>query len=93
MKNILILGSSGFIGKNLALSFLGTNYRLFGTYNKNYPKELKDKKIQLIKCDLTNKKRVDKLFKNKDIVIQCAATTSGAKDIVKNLIYTLTIMQ
>lgn len=83
MKNLLILGASGFIGKNLALSFIKTNFNLFGTYNKNFPKELKNKKIKLIKCDLTDKSKVEKLFKNKDIVIQCAATTSGAKDIVE----------
>ena len=78
-KKLIILGCSGFIGKNLAIYFSKKNYNLFGTYNKRKPKL---KKIKLFKVDLTSKKNVDKVIKGKDIVIQAAATTSGAKDII-----------
>ena len=37
---------------------------------------------KIFKVDLTKKKEVNKIVKNKDIIIQAAATTSGAKDII-----------
>ena len=36
----------------------------------------------MFKHDLTKKKGLNKIFKDTDILIQAAATTSGAKDIV-----------
>ena len=40
MKIILILGSSGFIGKNLSIYFSKLkNYRCYGTYHTNNPKD------------------------------------------------------
>ncbi len=58
-------------------------FKCYGTFLKNYPKILKNK-IILKKVDLKNGKEVSKLFKEvkPDIVIQAAATTSGAKDIL-----------
>ena len=40
------------------------------------------KNVKWHKADLRNPIMVDKLLKGIDIVIQCAATTSGSKDIV-----------
>ena len=84
MIKILILGSSGFIGKNLSLFFNNKKqFKCYGTFLKNYPKILKNK-ITLKKVNLKKEKEVSKLFKEvePDIVIQAAATTSGAKDII-----------
>ena len=84
MRKILILGSSGFIGKNLSLFFNNKKqFKCYGTFLKNYPKILKNK-ITLKKVNLKKEKEVSKLFKEvkPDIVIQAAATTSGAKDII-----------
>lgn len=82
-KKILILGATGFIGKNILQFFVKQNkYKIFATYNKK-PK-LKYKNIIWIKANLTNPKKVGKLFKNIDIVIQAAATTSGANVIVNS---------
>ena len=36
----------------------------------------------MVQCDLTKKKEADKAIKGMDIIIQAAATTSGAKDIL-----------
>lgn len=84
MRKVLILGASGFIGKNLSLFFNNKKkFKCYGTFLKNYPKILKNK-IILKKVNLKNEIEVSKLFKEvkPDIVIQAAATTSGAKDIV-----------
>ena len=79
-KNILVLGASGFIGKNCVEFFLKKNFIVSGVYFKNKPKF--SKKIKLYKHDLKKEKGLSKIFKNIDILIQAAATTSGAKDIV-----------
>ena len=79
-KNVLICGSTGFMGRNISEHFLNLeNYNVFMTGLK---RELDHPNF--IKVDLTNKKEIDSLFsENKiDIVIQAAANTSGSKDIV-----------
>ena len=82
MKKIIILGSSGFIGKNLTEKLKKNNTLLFGTYFQSKPK--KNKNIKYIKANLTNKKDVNKVMKGMDIVIQAAAVTGGIKDAKKN---------
>ncbi len=81
-KKVIILGSTGFIGKNLVEFFAKKkNYIVYGTYNKTKPKKIKNAKF--IKCNLLDQKKVNHVLKNIDIVIIAAATTSGAKDIVE----------
>jgi GDP-L-fucose synthase len=80
MKKILILGSGGFIGRNLALYFSKKkNIQLYGTYLGKKPVI---ENIKLHKLNILDKNKINKLFKNKDVVINCAAITSGAKDIL-----------
>jgi len=84
-RNILICGITGFIGHNIAKQFLNLpNAELFSTYHQSVPPlEFKqDKRIKLIHADLTKPKDVERAIKGMDVVIQAAATTSGAKDIV-----------
>lgn len=80
-KKILVLGASGFIGYNCLLHF-SKNHKFIvsGTYNNNKPKNIKG--VKLYKLDLTDKSKIRNIFKGIDILIQAAATTSGAKDIV-----------
>ena len=81
VNKIIIFGASGFIGKNIALSFKKKfkNTKIIGTYFKNKPNI---NGIHFVKCDLRNKKSVDKILKNTDVIIQAAAITSGSKEII-----------
>jgi nucleoside-diphosphate-sugar epimerase len=81
-KKILICGGSGFIGKNLSIRLSkNKKFKIFATYHLHRPK-LNIKNIKWIKCDLRILEECLKITKNKDIIIQCAATTSGSKDII-----------
>lgn len=82
-KKILILGATGFIGRNVAEYFAGMqDVEVCGTYYKSAP--LEHPQIQMIQADLRSSADVDNAIKGMDVVIQAAAVTSGAKDIVTN---------
>jgi len=82
--SILICGASGFIGRNIYEHFQ-KQHDVFGTYFRSKPFNR-----ELIKANLTNKIEVDKIIKDKNIIIQAAATTSGAKDILTKPYYHVT---
>ena len=78
MKNLIILGASGFIGRNLSEYFYNLgSYNVYGTYLNNPSKCFN--KITTVKADLTIENDVKKILLNKDIVIQAAAVTAGIK--------------
>lgn len=82
---VLVCGATGFIGRNL-LDRLSDRHdmEIYGTYFNTRPSAslVSSGKVSLVKADLTNKDQVDRLIKGKDIAIQAAAVTTGAKDIV-----------
>jgi GDP-L-fucose synthase len=78
---ILICGASGFIGKNQAEYYSQKkDYDVYVTQNR---RKVNIDNATVINADLTNKSDVNKVIRGMDIVIQCAATTSGSKDIVE----------
>lgn len=80
-KNVLLCGATGFIGRNIANNLSKIKkYKLICVYNKSKPYKLKN--CKWVKADLRNITQVNKITKNIDIVIQAAATTSGAKTII-----------
>ncbi len=81
-KRILVCGGSGFIGKNLVLYFAKKKYNLMATYYRKKPKDSPGN-IKWIKVDLRNFEECIKVTKNVDIILQCAATTSGSRDIIE----------
>lgn len=88
-KKLLVCGATGFIGRNIIESFAKKEkLEVYGTYQNSQP--LDYPKIRMIQADLTNKDDVDKVIKGMDIIIQAAATTSGAKDIVTKPYYHVT---
>jgi len=82
MKTILICGATGFIGRNL-LDFYHNKpeYKIRAVYNKK-PIVEGYHNIEWVKADLRSPLEVRRVIKGVDIVMQFAATTTGAKDIV-----------
>lgn len=84
-KKVLVCGATGFIGRNVIERLTQRDdMEIFGTYFNIKPDKAltKNKKITLVKADLTQKSDVDNNVKGKDIIIQAAAVTSGSKDIL-----------
>jgi nucleoside-diphosphate-sugar epimerase len=78
---LVICGASGFIGRNIAEFFGRTGaYDVLGTYLKSSPPKIDG--VSMIQADLRRPEQVDEVIAGADIVVQMAATTSGAKDIV-----------
>lgn len=85
---ILVCGASGFMGQNIIEKLLeNNNNEVYGVHYKTLPQSnIVDKKLKkLYTCDLTTQHGIDHVFKDTefDVVIQAAATTSGAKDIIE----------
>jgi nucleoside-diphosphate-sugar epimerase len=80
---MLILGGTGFIGRNLVEFFsTNSNFELTATYNSRAPYPAKG--VNWKKVDLTRVNEVESLGGEYDFVIQAAATTSGINDGVNN---------
>ena len=80
MKKILVCGGSGFIGLNIVKFFNNKNYKVIATYKTKRPKNTYG--AIWIKTDLITSKNIKKIVKNYDGLIQCAAVTSGAKNMI-----------
>jgi nucleoside-diphosphate-sugar epimerase len=88
-RKVLVCGATGFIGRNIAESFAEIDdFEVYGTHFNSEPFD--NPKIKMIKADLTNKDDVNEVVKGADLIIQAAATTSGAKDIVTKPYYHVT---
>lgn len=83
-KKVLICGgATGFIGRNALLALeKNPDYEVFGTYftRDPLPSLTESFGARLSRADLRVKEDVERVVAGKDIVIQAAATTSGAKD-------------
>lgn len=88
-RKVLICGATGFIGRNITEALVKRDgLEVYGTYLKSKP--LVHSGIRMIQADLTQQKDVDKAVEGMDFIIQAAATTSGAKDIVNKPYYHVT---
>ena len=82
-KKILVLGGSGFLGTNLLQKLIKRNKNITATYFKN-KKFKKLRGVKYKKVNLENIEECRKITKNKEIVIMCAANSSGAAIIKKD---------
>lgn len=88
-KKILITGASGFIGTNLILKLVGLGAKLTCVIHKKKLK-IDVKNIKIINADLTDKNDCIKVCHDIDIVLMCAANSSGAEVIEKKPLTHLT---
>jgi GDP-L-fucose synthase len=80
-KKLLILGATGFIGRNLAEHYAALpQYEVYGSHFSRAPLELE--RVQMRYADLRCRDQVDALLRGMDIVIQTAAVTTGSKDVI-----------
>src|SRR5674476_246907 len=82
VQKVLICGISGFMGMNIAESFLDSDeFDIYGVAKKGERKPSKIKAGNYYIYDLTDGDNVSGLIKgiSPDIIIQAAATTSGVK--------------
>ena len=81
MKNILICGATGFIGRNLLDHFhQQKEYKIRAVYFNRPPIKGYDG-VEWVKADLRDPNDVKEILQGIDIILQFAATTSGSKDI------------
>ncbi|MEI6207214.1 MAG: NAD(P)-dependent oxidoreductase [Desulfuromonadales bacterium] len=79
-KKILILGASGFIGRNLAEFFAARDdFEVYGTCLSS--QHISHAGVKMVRADLTRREDMDAVLAGMDVVIQAAAVTSGSKDI------------
>ena len=82
MKRILICGATGFIGRNLLDYYYDKfEYDIRATYFTTLPPKGYDG-VEWVDVDLRDPGHVKYVLQDVDIVLQFAATTSGANDIV-----------
>ncbi len=82
MQKVLVCGATGFIGRNLVLRLARrADLELHGTCFSGRPYDAPG--VRWHEVDLRRADHVARLVPGFDIVIQAAATTSGARDIVE----------
>lgn len=80
-RKVLVCGATGFVGRNIAEHLAKLDdFEVYGTYLRSPP--YNNPKINLQEHDLRDEASVKRAVKGMDIIVQMAATTSGAKDIV-----------
>ena len=84
-ETMLICGADGFIGKT-ALEYFKDRYNITAVlFNKDVSPRGTTEGVEYVSADLRVESEVIDLFEMKryDIVLQLAATTTGAKDVIE----------
>ncbi|WP_288261469.1 NAD(P)-dependent oxidoreductase [uncultured Prochlorococcus sp.] len=80
---IIICGATGFIGRNLVEYFNKNGNEIIAIFNKRDPFPVNSGKVKWIKADLRIPGVLKEHLPGTDVLLQFAATTSGAKDIIE----------
>ena len=81
MKRLLVCGATGFIGRNMVEAFAARDdLHVVAVHNRRPPFEVDG--VEWVEADLTDRGDVSRVLEEADVVVQAAATTSGAGDIV-----------
>ena len=62
MKNAIVLGASGGLGKEIAKELVSNGYHVFGTYMRNKPTLADTEKVTFLKLDIEDKKSIEKFI-------------------------------
>ena len=83
MKKLLILGGTGFIGRNTIEYYLKTGeYDITTTFFSNPDNQVDGANYYF--CDLRQEDQVKRLFSGGwDVIIHAAANTTGSKDVIE----------
>ena len=76
-KKILVTGATGFIGHNLVKRLISLGLDVRGTYFTEIYRHHEG--CDYMQCDLTREEDCEKSTRNVDVVIMCAANSSGAE--------------
>jgi len=87
-KKILVTGATGFVGHNLVQRLVNMNCDVRGTYFRETKRRYEG--CEYINCDLTREQDCDKATRDIDLVIMCAANSSGAEVMTKRPLTHLT---
>jgi len=80
-QKLLICGATGFIGRNLIERYINDDrFEIRAVYHNKPALEQYD--VEWVHADLNNASDVARVFSGVDVVLQFAATTSGAGDII-----------
>lgn len=82
-QKIVIAGATGFIGRNLLAHYGATDdFDVRAVYHQSPPVVENGVNVEWVQADLTKDEDVRRAIDGADVIIQAAATTSGAGDIV-----------
>ena len=87
-KRILVTGATGFVGHNLVKRLVSLDHEVCGTYFTETSRRYEG--CDYIQCDLTREEDCEKSTRNVDVVIMCAANSSGAEVMAKRPLTHLT---
>lgn len=79
-KKVLVCGGAGFMGTNMVLALLERGARVRATLHESAA-QIEDERVDWVRCDLGTAEGCLKAVEGCDLVLNCAASTSGASAI------------